>query len=65
MSKPKTNFRTKGERREARRLKKRHGMRVGGRSVFTIQEIYRRRAERLAAKEARLRKVIKQGGTDE
>ena len=41
---------TKGERREAKRHKKRHGMRVRGRSLFTIQEILLKRAEKAAAK---------------
>ena len=40
---------TRGERREARRRKRRK-MRVSGRSVRTIQEIIRRRAERIAGK---------------
>ena len=40
---------TRGERREARRHKRRK-MRVEGRSVRIIQEIIRRRAERIAGK---------------
>lgn len=40
---------TRGERREARRRKRRK-MRVSGRSVRTIQEVIRRRAERIAGK---------------
>jgi len=41
---------TKGERREAKRHKKRYGMRVSGRSLLTIQEILERRADKAAAK---------------
>jgi hypothetical protein len=40
---------TRGERREAKRRRRRK-MRVSGRSVRTIQEIIRRRAERLVGK---------------
>lgn len=36
---------TKWERREAKLEKKKHGMRVSGRSVFTLQEMQRKRAE--------------------
>ena len=46
---PMDEHKTRGERREARRRKRRK-MRVSGRSVRTIQEIIRRRAERIAGK---------------
>ena len=41
---------TKGERREAKRRKRRR-MGVSGRSVRTVQEIIRKRAERLRKEE--------------
>ena len=40
---------TRAERREAKRRKRRK-MRVSGRSVRTLQEVIRRRAERIAGK---------------
>lgn len=41
----KTNYQTKGEKREAKRKKRRYGMKVDGRSVLTIQEILRQKAD--------------------
>lgn len=38
---------TKGERREKKRLKKRYGMKINGRSVFVIQDIIQKRAKKL------------------
>jgi uncharacterized membrane protein len=47
---------TKGERRERKRWKKRYGMRVRGRSIFTIQEVLEGRAEIAKKKIAKRRK---------
>jgi hypothetical protein len=41
----KKEYNTKGEKREAKHRKKRYGMKIDGRSVMTIKEILRRKAE--------------------
>ncbi len=41
---------TKGERRETKNRKKRYGMAVGSRSVFTIQQETQKRADAVEKK---------------
>ena len=43
----------KWQRREKKLQKKKQGMRVSGRSVFTLQEILRRKAEQARREKAR------------
>lgn len=49
----KVNMTEKWERREAKLEKKKHGMRVSGRSIFTLQEMQRKRAEATKAEPAK------------
>lgn len=50
---------TKWTRREAKLEKKKHGMRVTGRSVFTLQEMQRKRAEAAKAQPAKLKLTVR------
>ena len=43
----------KWQQRERKLRKKRQGMRVSGRSLFTLQELQRRRAEKLRQEKVR------------
>ncbi len=44
---------TKGERREEKRRKKRHGMKVSGRSVLTLAEQVVKKAEEAKSADSR------------
>ncbi len=50
---------TKWERREAKLEKKKHGMRVSGRSIFTLQEMQRKRAEAARNEPARVKSTLR------
>jgi hypothetical protein len=43
----------KWKRREKKRLKKKHGMRVDGKSLFLIQRLQRERAEKIKEKRSK------------
>lgn len=49
----------KWTRREAKLEKKKHGMRVTGRSVFTLQEMQRKRAEAAKAQPTKLKLTVR------
>jgi len=50
---------TKWTRREAKLEKKKHGMRVSGRSIFTLQEMQRKRAEAARAEPPKMKLTVR------